>query len=219
MTRKIQLRRQVRQAAAQAGKAAAKVGKRIKTEVRRGRVRTTLEEAGKAVAAASAAAIAAVAAEEGARALHRHAAIRAAHQSLGWRVDLPIPVETAIQRVTEALAAAGFGVLTRIDAHSTFQQKLKLSFRSYTILGACNPDLAFRALSARSETGLLLPCNVTVEDHLEGGSRVRIADPAVMLKVGGLARDATLREIAGEARQRLEAVVEELRRHAATPRL
>jgi uncharacterized protein (DUF302 family) len=206
-----------KRAAEVAGKAAAEVSKTIKREVRRRRVRQALREAGKAAAAAGAAAVAAVVAEEGARAVRRRAAARSAAQPLGFEVELPLAFDAAIERVTGALQREGFGVLTRIDAHTTFQQKLNLAFRPYAILGACNPNLAYRALTSRAEVGLLLPCNVTVEAQPGGGSRVCLADPGVLLELGNLGRDPALREVAAEAREKLERVAEDLRRQGATP--
>jgi uncharacterized protein (DUF302 family) len=130
--------------------------------------------------------------------------------STSFDVELHVGYEEAVQRVTEALAKEGFGVLTRIDIHSAFKQKIDVDFRPYSILGACNPKLAHKAISARPEAGLMLPCNVTVEAHGDG-ALVRIADPDEMMKAGGLAGDATLAEVGREARERLERVAAALR--------
>jgi len=108
--------------------------------------------------------------------------------------------EDALDRVADALKEQGFGVLTRIDVKETLREKLDVDFRPYTILGACNPKLANRALSARPEVGLMLPCNVTVEAAEEGGVLVRIADPGVMMGVGGFEDDAAIASVASEAR-------------------
>lgn len=129
---------------------------------------------------------------------------------LSFDVSLPASPEAALARVTDALKAEGFGILTRIDVHETLREKLGVAFRPYLILGACNPQLAHRALSARAEVGLLLPCTVTLEERPDGGSQVRIGNPDAMLALGGLARDPAVAAVAGEARARLERVARAL---------
>lgn len=123
--------------------------------------------------------------------------------SLGLEVKVAIPYEQAIAKVTAALKEQGFGVLTSIDVRATLKQKLGVDFRPYTILGACNPPLAHKALSADLDMGLLLPCNVIVY-AVEDGAVISIADPLVMLK---LADNPALNEMAQEARARLDRVV------------
>lgn len=131
---------------------------------------------------------------------------------LGFEVALPLAFEAAIGRVTEALKAEGFGVLTRIDVHDTLKAKIGADFRPYAILGACNPQLAHQALSARADVGMMLPCNVTVESAGAGRSLVRIADPEVMMTVGDLGGVEALRKVGGEARTRLLRVAQALGR-------
>lgn len=117
--------------------------------------------------------------------------------------------EEAIERITEALAAEGFGVLSRIDVHEKFREKLDEEFRPYTILGACNPGLARTALGAAPEIGLLLPCNVTVEQ--DGHDvLVRIVDAERMLEMGGYGGDPEVARVGHEADQRLRRVAEAL---------
>ena len=123
--------------------------------------------------------------------------------SLGLEVKVAVPYEQAIAKVTAALKEQGFGVLTSIDVRATLKQKLGVDFRPYTILGACNPPLAHKALSADLDIGLLLPCNVIVY-AVEDGTVISIADPLAMLK---LADNPALNEMAQEARARLERVV------------
>lgn len=130
---------------------------------------------------------------------------------LGFEVRLGLPYEAALEAVTRVLKAEGFGVLTRIDVQATLKEKLGEDFRPYAILGACNPPLAHRALSAQAWVGLMLPCNVTVEAEAQGGAVVRIANPAMMLQTGGLQGNETLAAVANEARARLERVAGALR--------
>lgn len=125
---------------------------------------------------------------------------------LGFEATLPLGFDAAIERVTEALKAEGFGVLTRIDVHDTLKKKIGVEFRPYAILGACNPQLAYKALSARADVGMMLPCNVTVEAAGEGRSLVRIADPGMMMTVGDLGQVEALRRVGGEASERLQRV-------------
>jgi uncharacterized protein (DUF302 family) len=125
----------------------------------------------------------------------------------GIRTRVSLPYEQAIQKITDALKAEGFGVLTQIDVKAVMKQKLDVEFRRYVILGACNPSFAHRALSANLDVGLLLPCNVTVYE--EGtGCVVAAVDPAVLL--GTLQGDPTLQEMAGEVGSRLRRAVASL---------
>ena len=125
---------------------------------------------------------------------------------LGLTVKLHTDYETALQKVTDALKAEGFGVLTEIDVKATLKKKLDVDFRPYKILGACNPPLAYRALTAAPEVGLLLPCNVTVA-QVDDGIEVGIIDPLGMM---GFVQHPDLEPVAEEARQRLERVAKAL---------
>ena len=130
---------------------------------------------------------------------------------IGFHVPLKVSYEQAVTAATQALKAEGFGVLTRIDIQATFKEKLGADFRPYTILGACNPPLSHRALSADPEVGLMLPCNVTVESDDAGSSIVRIANPDAMLTIGPLGANPVLVDVAKQARARLERVAQSLR--------
>src|SRR5690554_5365975 len=132
---------------------------------------------------------------------------------LAYEVDLREPYEQAVETVTTALKSEGFGVLTRIDVKATLKEKLGADFRPYVILGACNPPLAHRALEAEPRIGVLLPCNVTVEQAGEG-ARVRLVNPFAMLAVGDLGENAEVRAVALEANERLQRVASALRGEA-----
>jgi uncharacterized protein (DUF302 family) len=118
-------------------------------------------------------------------------------------IPLPLPFDASIARVRDALKTEGFGVLTEIDMQAAFREKLQKDFRPYVILGACNPPLAYAALTADPSVGLLLPCNVTVEAGDGGTSIVRLSDPHLLLGAGALAENATVRKVADDARERL----------------
>jgi len=127
---------------------------------------------------------------------------------IGMRTTLNLPYEQAVQKTTDALKAEGFGVLTQIDVQVTLKEKINADFRRYVILGACNPVLAHRALSANLNVGLLLPCNVTVYE--EGDcSVVTTVDPVETL--GVLKEDSVAHEVAVEARTRLQRVIASLK--------
>lgn len=130
---------------------------------------------------------------------------------MAYEVTIDAPYADALHTVIEALKEEGFGVLTRIDVHDAFKEKLGVDFRNYSILGACNPPLAHKALSSRPDAGLMLPCNVIVEES-DGGTLVRIVDPAAMMQAGGLAGDPVLQEVGAEAETRLKRVAEALKR-------
>lgn len=124
----------------------------------------------------------------------------------GFGTSLQLSYDEALPRVKEALKAEGFGVLTEIDVRRTLREKLGAEMEPYIILGACNPQLAHRALEQEPEIGLLLPCNVVV--RAEGqGSRVEVADPQAML---GIVGNEQLNAIAEEAKQRLQRAVASL---------
>ena len=113
--------------------------------------------------------------------------------------------DLAVQRTKEELANEGFGVLSEIDIAATLKKKLDVDFRPYVILGACNPPLAHRALSAETDLGLLLPCNVIIYASDEPGSCVVAAmDPESALELTG---NPEVREVAREVKTRLERVL------------
>jgi len=120
--------------------------------------------------------------------------------TIGMKTTLHTTYEDAIERTKTALKAHGFGVLTEINVKETLKAKIDVDFRPYIILGACNPKLAYRALSANSEIGLMLPCNVTISQVGEGEIEVAIIDPIAMMTV---VDHPDLPAIANEARELL----------------
>ncbi len=112
-------------------------------------------------------------------------------------------LDDVIEKTTKALAAEGFGILTTIDVKATLKKKIDVDFRPYTILGACNPGLAHQALSARADVGLMLPCNVTVEENGDGSCTVRFIDPIKMMTFASLGDDPALAEIGAQAGKKI----------------
>ena len=123
-------------------------------------------------------------------------------EELAFKVNLKSDFDTAHEAVVEALKQEGFGVLTRIDVRATMKEKLDVDFHPYVILGACNPPLAHRALSSDSDIGVMLPCNVTLE---QSGDEVivSLANPAAMLTAGSFGKNEELQAVAEEARTRI----------------
>ena len=117
-----------------------------------------------------------------------------------------VAFDQARARVTDALKAQGFGVLTEIDVKATMKAKLNREFRRYVILGACNPELAHRALETELAVGLLLPCNVCLWEE-DGGTVVSIAKPAAMFEI---VKSAALQPLVGEVDQRLHRAIDEI---------
>src|SRR4030042_4769528 len=120
---------------------------------------------------------------------------------------LDIPFDQTIARVIEALKKEGFGVLTDIDVSATMKAKLGEDFRPYRILGACNPQLAHRALQLEDKIGTMLPCNVIVQEHADGAVEVSAVDPVASMQAIG---NPGLAEVAKEVQAKLKRVVEGL---------
>jgi len=118
----------------------------------------------------------------------------------------PWSFDETVERVTAALAAEGFGILTEIDVAATLKKKLDLDYRPYRILGACNPPFAYRALEAEDKIGTMLPCNVIVQQH-EDGVEVAAIDPVASMQA---VENPALADIANEVRSRLERALDSL---------
>jgi uncharacterized protein (DUF302 family) len=112
--------------------------------------------------------------------------------------------EEAIDKVTSELKKEGFGVLTEIDVKATLKKKLDADFRRYKILGACNPPYAYQALQAEDKIGLMLPCNVIVQETPEGETEVSAIDPIASMQA---VDNPTLEEIAAQIKGKLENVI------------
>ena len=117
---------------------------------------------------------------------------------------LDVPFDAAIGKVTEALAAKGFGVLTTIDVKATMKKKLDADMAPYTILGACNPQFAWKALEAENKIGTMLPCNVIVREAAPGTVEVAAVDPVASMQA---VDSPALAGIAGAVRESLREVV------------
>lgn len=115
--------------------------------------------------------------------------------------------ENVIQKVTEALKAEGFGILTDIDIKATLKKKLDVDFYNYRILGACNPPFAYKALLAEDKIGTMLPCNVIIQERVTGQVEISAVDPVASMQA---IENKELGDIASEIRARLQKVIKEL---------
>ena len=118
-----------------------------------------------------------------------------------------VSFEQAIEKVTEELNKEGFGVLTEIDIKATLKKKIDVDFYNYRILGACNPPFAYQALQAENKIGVMLPCNVIVQEKEQGKIEVSAVDPiASMMAI----ENEVLGDVAAQVRAKLEKVIEQL---------
>ncbi|MGD2026906.1 MAG: DUF302 domain-containing protein [Anaerolineales bacterium] len=131
-------------------------------------------------------------------------------ENIALTVELKDNYEDALEKVIEALKSEGFGILTEIDVKETLKKKIGADFRKYIILGACNPPLAHKALQSEPLIGLMLPCNVTVEES-ESGSIVNLVNPnALLLSNPILSENDAVCTVAADAAARLTRVKEKL---------
>jgi uncharacterized protein (DUF302 family) len=124
----------------------------------------------------------------------------------GFSKTVDLPFEQTIERVTEELKKEGFGVLTTIDVKETLKKKIDVDFKKYTILGACNPPIAHKALQTEEELGLLLPCNVIVYEK-DDKTKVSIFDPMLMTNI---VDNKQMEPIAKEVKEKLQRVLAEV---------
>ncbi|MFH2096472.1 MAG: DUF302 domain-containing protein [Bacteroidota bacterium] len=121
--------------------------------------------------------------------------------------ELEYGFEEAIERTTEALKKEGFGIISDIDVSTTLKKKIDVDFRKYRILGACNPVLAHRALLQEKNLGIMLPCNVVVQETGGGGAEVAVTNPYVVFQ--GVQNEA-LESLAHHVAESMKKVLEEL---------
>jgi uncharacterized protein (DUF302 family) len=115
--------------------------------------------------------------------------------------------DEAVERVTEALKSEGFGVLTEIDMQATMKKKLDVDIQKYRILGACNPPLAYQAIQAEDKIGLMLPCNVIVQELADGGTEVAAIDPVASMQA---VDNPQLGEVGKQVQGKLKRVIDRL---------
>jgi uncharacterized protein (DUF302 family) len=119
--------------------------------------------------------------------------------------EIDLNFEDAIIHVTEELKKEGFGVLTEIDVKATLKKKLDADFRNYRILGACNPPFAHQALLAEPQIGLMLPCNVVVQESEDGKTLISAIDPIASMQA---VENKALGEVAEQVRTKLQKVID-----------
>ncbi len=128
--------------------------------------------------------------------------------AISYDVELPLEFDEAITQVTEALKAEQFGIISRIDLHVTFKEKLGVDGPPHTILGACNPTLAHKAVSTMPEAAVMLPCNVTIQAAEDKRTIVRIVSAAAVMAGAGLEKDPVVRAVGEEADAKLKRVAQ-----------
>jgi uncharacterized protein (DUF302 family) len=127
--------------------------------------------------------------------------------SYGFKKEVDLTFDRAMEVVTEEMKKRGFGVLTKIDLKEKFKEKLDIEFPNYVILGACNPPLAHKAVLAEEDVGLLLPCNVIVYDK-EGKTVVAIIRPSTAM---GMIGNEALKQIATQVEAKLKEVFDSIK--------
>lgn len=128
---------------------------------------------------------------------------------------LKIPFQEALDKIAQTLQQQGFGIITTIDVRDTLKQKLNIDFRNYKIIGACNPQFAFNAISLESHIGLMLPCNIVVQEHENGEVEISAINP--METIDKAISTTQLKDIATEVSNRLRVAVDDLHREFAEP--
>lgn len=120
---------------------------------------------------------------------------------------IKLPFDEAVAKVTDELKKEGFGILTDIDVKATLKKKLDVDFRKYRILGSCNPPFAYQALQAEDKIGLMLPCNVIVQEKEDGTVEVSAIDPIASMQA---VKNEKLAEVGFQVQAKLKKVIESL---------
>lgn len=123
---------------------------------------------------------------------------------------LVMPFQDVLNKVIQNLQQQGFGIITTIDVQDTFKQRLNVTFRNYKILGACNPNFAYKAISLESHIGVMLPCNVVVQEHENGEVEVTAINP--LENIDNALRTTQLVDLATEVGNRLRQAIDDLHR-------
>lgn len=123
---------------------------------------------------------------------------------------IKLPFQDVLSKVSENLKQQGFGVITTIDVQDTFKQKLNVPFRNYKILGACNPQFAYKAISLESHMGVMLPCNIVVQEHENGEVEVSAINP--LENIDRSLNTTQLADLATEVGNKLRAAIDDLHR-------
>jgi len=125
--------------------------------------------------------------------------------SYNFSKKTPQTFNETVEKVTEELKKEGFGIITEIDLQQKFKEKLEINFRSYKILGACNPALAHKAIELEDKIGIMLPCNIVVQEHENGEVEVSAINPLASI---GAVQNEKLQSIANEVSEKLKLVLE-----------
>jgi uncharacterized protein (DUF302 family) len=121
---------------------------------------------------------------------------------------LDVTFEEAVDRITEELKKEGFGILTEVDVQATLKKKLDVDFRKYKILGACNPPLAYKALQNEDKIGLMLPCNIVVQELPNGKIETAAVDPVASMQS---IKNPNLQDVAAQVQKKLKSVIKRLK--------
>ena len=129
-------------------------------------------------------------------------------EEVSYEVILEKTYSETLELVEKALKTEGFGILTQLDVQDLLKKKLDVDYRSFTILGACNPSIAFKAISGDPQVALMMPCKITVEAEPGGGSIIRFVNPAMMVGFAEEAGKPVVKEAASEVVIKIKKVIE-----------